>query len=315
MKTIFVMGANPAWQKTLVFSALKTGEVNRAVSMEVYPAGKGVNVCRAAACFGTAEARLFQFAGGATGQRLCAALDELGIRHETIETRHETRTCVTCLDRAAESMTELIEPSGAVSEAEAERFLQILKARVREASVFVVSGSLPDGTDPSLYKRAAEIAVAAGVPVIADAVKGIAPVLELPGRIVLKVNREEFFKITGCSEIESAHRTAEKRWGNVSFAVTNGPGEATYSGDGRFFRYAVPRLEHAVSPLGAGDAATAVFASCLLDGMAEAEAFRVALSAASANCLSARAGEFDPADQRKILENLRCTDAGLSPVI
>ena len=150
---------------------------------------------------------------------------------------------------------------------------------------------------------------------IADAVKGIAPVLELPGRIVLKVNREEFFKITGCSEIESAHRTAEKRWGNVSFAVTNGPGEATYSGDGRFFRYAVPRLEHAVSPLGAGDAATAVFASCLLDGMAEAEAFRVALSAASANCLSARAGEFDPADQRKILENLRCTDAGLSPVI
>ena len=293
----------------------ETGEVNRAVSMEVYPAGKGVNVCRAAACFGTAEARLFQFAGGATGQRLCAALDELGIRHETIETRYETRTCVTCLDRAAESMTELIEPSGADSEAEAERFLQILKARIRKASVFVVSGSLPDGTDPSLYKRAAEIAVAAGVPVIADAVKGIAPVLELPGRIVLKVNREEFFKITGCSEIESAHRTAEKRWGNVSFAVTNGPGEATYSGDGRFFRYAVPRLEHAVSPLGAGDAATAVFASCLLDGMAEAEAFRVALSAASANCLSARAGEFDPADQRKILENLRCTDAGLSPVI
>lgn len=63
---------------------------------------------------------------------------------------------MTCLDRAAESMTELIEPSGAVSEAEAERFLQILKARIRKASVFVVSGSLPDGTDPSLYKRTAE---------------------------------------------------------------------------------------------------------------------------------------------------------------
>ena len=128
MKTIFVMGANPAWQKTLVFQNLKTGAVNRAVSMEVYPAGKGVNVCRAAACFGTAETRLFQFAGGATGQRLCAALDELGIRHETVETRHETRTCVTCLDCAEGSMTELIEPSGAVSETEAEKFLQILKA-------------------------------------------------------------------------------------------------------------------------------------------------------------------------------------------
>ena len=295
MKTIFVMGANPAWQKTLVFSALKTGEVNRAVSMEVYPAGKGVNVCRAAACFGTAETRLFQFAGGATGQRLCAALDELGIRHETVETRHETRTCVTCLDCAEGSMTELIEPSGAVSETEAEKFLQILKAHICEASVLVISGSLPDGTDPLLYRRAAEIAVAAGVPVIADAVKGIEAVLELPGRIILKVNREEFFKITGCSEIKSAHRMAAERWKNVSFAVTNGPDTATFSGG--------------------GDTATAVFASCLLDGMAEAEAFRVALSAASANCLSARAGEFDPAEQRKILENLRCSDTGSLSVI
>lgn len=315
MKTIFVMGANPAWQKTLVFSALKTGEVNRAVSMEVYPAGKGVNVCRAAACFGTAETRLFQFAGGATGQRLCAALDELGIRHETVETRHETRTCVTCLDCAEGSMTELIEPSGAVSETEAEKFLQILKAHICEASVLVISGSLPDGTDPSLYRRVAEIAVAAGVPVIADAVKGIEAVLELPGRIILKVNREEFFKITGCSEIKSAHRMAAERWKNVSFAVTNGPDAATFSGGGRLFRYAIPRLEHVISPLGAGDTATAVFASCLLDGMAEAEAFRVALSAASANCLSARAGEFDPVEQRKILENLRCSDTGSLSVI
>lgn len=212
-------------------------------------------------------------------------------------------------------MTELIEPSGAVSETEAENFLQILKEQICEASVFVISGSLPDGTDPLLYRRAAEIAVAAGVPVIADAVKGIEAVLELPGRIILKVNREEFFKITGCSEIGPAHRTAEKRWKNVSFAVTNGPDEATFSGDGQLFRYAIPRLEHVISPLGAGDTATAVFASCLLDGMAEAEAFRVALSAASANCLSARAGEFDPAEQRRILENLRCTDTGSLSVI
>ena len=214
MKTIFVMGANPAWQKTLVFQRLKTGAVNRAVSMEVYPAGKGVNVCRAAACFGTAETRLFQFAGGTTGQRLCTALDELGIRHETVETRHETRTCVTCLDHAEGSMTELIEPSGAVSETEAENFLQILKEQICEASVFVISGSLPDGTDASLYRRATEIAVAAGVPVIADAVKGIEAVLDLPGRIILKVNREEFFKITGCSETGAPDggKTLEKRF-------------------------------------------------------------------------------------------------------
>ena len=36
------------------------------------------------------------------------------------------------------------------------RPLEDMKARIRKASVFVVSGSLPDGTDPSLYKRTAE---------------------------------------------------------------------------------------------------------------------------------------------------------------
>ena len=99
-QSLLVMGANPAWQSTLFFAGLEKNRVNRASLLTNYPAGKGVNFCRAARCFGQAAPLLLQFAGGSTGARLCAALDREGIRHETVETEAETRCCITCLDSA-----------------------------------------------------------------------------------------------------------------------------------------------------------------------------------------------------------------------
>lgn len=307
-KTIAVMGANPAWQKTLNFAALHKNRVNRAARMETYPAGKGVNFCRAAACFGKTETVLFQFAGGSNGKRLCRALDAEGIRHETIETEAETRCCVTCLDNTDGSMTELIEPSAKVTEREAEEFLARLKAGIGNASLFAITGSLPDGTETSLYERAAGIAAAAGIPVLADAVKGISPVLDLPGKIILKVNREEFLRLTECGGLQQAFEYASKRWRNVCFAITDGPGNAVFSDGERYGSCALPRLDRVISPLGAGDTAAAVLASCIVTGTDLPEAFRTALAAASANCLSERAGEFRMEDCRALLPRIRIQD-------
>ena len=210
-QSLLVMGANPAWQSTLFFAGLEKNRVNRASLLTNYPAGTGVNFCRAARCFGQAAPLLLQFAGGSTGARLCAALDREGIRHETVETEAETRCCITCLDSADHTMTELIEPSHPVTPGEAAQFLARLSAHIGEAALFAVTGSLPDGTDPALYRQAAEIALDAGVPMVIDAVNGIAPVLELPGRMILKVNREELLRLTGADTQESAFRNLQQR--------------------------------------------------------------------------------------------------------
>jgi len=303
--TIIVMGANPAWQKTLRFSGLRKNGVCRAERMNAYPGGKGVNFCRAASCFGEAETVLFQFAGGGgNGKRLCGALDAEGIRHETIETQAETRCCITCLDSTDGSMTELIEPSGKIEPDEAEEFLDRLKAKLGNASLFAIAGSLPDGTDPALYEKAAGIATAAGVPVLADAVKGIVPVLDLPGRIILKVNREEFLRLTECDRLSRALEYASKRWRNAGFAITDGPGNAVFTDRGRSGSLSLPDMERIISPLGAGDTAAAVLASRIAKGADLPEAFRTALAAASASCLSERAGEFRPEDCNALLSQI-----------
>jgi fructose-1-phosphate kinase PfkB-like protein len=277
--------------------------------METYPAGKGVNFCRAAACFGKAETLLLQFAGGSNGKRLREALDMEGIRHETIETEAETRCCITCLDSAHSSMTELIEPSSRVTPSEAEKFLNCLKAKLGNASLFAISGSLPDRTDISLYERAAGIAVSAGIPVLADAVKGIAPVLELPGRIILKVNRDEFLRLTECDGLQLALKYASKRWRNACFAITDGSGNAVFSDGERYVSCSLPRLKRVISPLGAGDTASAVLASCITTGTELPKAFCTALASASANCLSERAGEFQKNDMEALLPQIQLSES------
>jgi len=302
--TVCVMGANPAWQKTLFFPNWKPGNVNRASRMEEYPSGKGVNFCRAARCFGKSDTILFQFAGGANGERLCAGLDQAGFVHNTVKTAAATRSCITCLD-ADGGMTELIEPSAPATADECGKFLSELKNTIGKCGMLAITGSLPDGTDLELYLRAAKTAFDAGVPVLADIVKKVDSLLKMPGRLILKVNREEFLKITGTDDFDSALAGASKTYPDAVFAITDGPAFAYLAAHGSCLQYAIPHLEKIVSPLGSGDTASAVLASCLLDGLSAEDAFRYALAAASANCLSATAGSFTQKDLEAIYTGIR----------
>ena len=122
---ILVFGANPAWQKTLYFDEFRRGEVNRARALELYAGGKGVNFCRAARCRETARTRLYQFSGGANGDLHEAALKRENIDCRAVRVSHETRCCTTLLDRTGAAMTELIEPSHAVSAAEIDEMVRL----------------------------------------------------------------------------------------------------------------------------------------------------------------------------------------------
>ena len=188
-------------------------------------------------------------------------------------------------------MTELIGVSQAVTADEERELLTGLDASLPRADLFAVTGSLPDGSDPDLCRKAAALAVKHGLPVLIDAVTGALPVLELPGKIILKVNKEEFLRITGCSDAETAHRFAGEKYPGRIFAITDGAGKAALSDGETLWTYTLPRID-VVSPLGAGDTASAVTAALFAGGMAPEEAFRQALAAASANCLNATAGEF-----------------------
>ena len=295
---IAVFGANPAWQKTLHFKQFRPGEVNRASGLELYAGGKGVNFCRAAKCFGRCRTRLFQFAGGANGALHETELAREGIDCRSIRVAAETRCCTTCLDDAGSPMTELIEPSHAVTAAEAAEMLRALDAQFSEASGAAITGSLPDGTDPELYTRVAELAAKHKLPLLIDALSPGATAAA--AEVVLKINMDELKKLTGEGEAAAALRCGAARWKHAVLAITDGAAAAYLAWQGKLYRYRIPRIS-VVSALGAGDTCSAVLLSGILTGEAPHLAFARALAAASANCLTPTAGEFSNPECDKLM--------------
>ena len=299
MKKIIVMGANAARQKTLHFENLLPGEVNRACRMSEIASGKGINFCRAAGNWGQCRAAVVQFAGGDNGKFLVDSLNKEKLEHHTVNCAAPLRCCITCIDQAGGKTTELIEPSGAAAAKECDEFVRLVETQLPEASGAAICGSLPDGTDPGLYKRVAAAAVSGGLPLLLDLYKNVEPLLDLP-QSILKINREELGRLTSCGTVESGLRQPFNKTGLKIAAITDGAGKA-FASDGRILAiYTVPVLEQIANPIGCGDTASAVFFSELLCGNGFVEAFKLALGAASANAESWIPAQFDSLRGREL---------------
>jgi len=289
---IFAIGANPAWEKTLFFAKLAVPGTNHAAKREAYPAGKGVNFCRAAKCHGKCKTSLLQFAGGSNGRLLEESLKEEGLSFESVRIKEETRCSVTCLETLTSAMSEFVEPSPKIDSDEKKEFISRMRAMTEKAEGIAVCGSLPQGCNSEILEESAKIALKAGIPILFDSFSYVQKALDVGGHSILKVNHEELAKITGTGSIENELAVARKRWPDLGIAVTDGPHSAFLALKGETYRFSIPSISSPVNTLGAGDTASAVFLSEILMGNAMANAFALALASASANCVSSIAGNF-----------------------
>lgn len=303
-KKMLVLGPNPAWQKTLFFNELGLGEVNRAHDIEIYASGKGVNFCRAARCWGNSQSELLQFAGGDTGKQLCQYLEAEGIPNQTVQTEHATRTCYTCLS-VDHAMTELIEPSFPISENEMRQYHDLLRQNIARFAGVAFCGTLPNKSPIEIYRRAAEIIKEANLALLIDAWQNIEPVLEVGGEIIFKVNAEEIKLVANEKDTINAIEKTLKKYNLKAVAVTDGPGKAYLACGDKLYIYELPRLDEVTSALGCGDTNSAIFLSEYLAGTAIEKAFAKALAAASANCLTAKCGDFIKETATELYEKIR----------
>lgn len=296
MSMILAAGFNPARQKVIRFEKLIPGKVNRAVSSEEFASGKGINFCRAAGCWQQSVAFLIQFCGGDNGSFIEACLRDEGIDFYSVKTCAGTRCCDTCVDLSGGEVTELIEPSYPATAQEVEEYASKFREMLNSASAAAFCGTLPGGTDSTLYARLAGYTAAAGVPLLVDAWRDVDDIFASGAEIVLKINREELLALTACEGVGSALRHLYNRWGICKAAITDGPGKA-YAFDGKtVMQYTLPVLEKVVNPIGCGDTASAVLLSEMLCSGDIFESFRNALGAASANCLNSFCGNFQKSD-------------------
>lgn len=297
MKKILVCGLNPAWQKTLHFRMLLSGEVNRAYALEQTASGKGINFARAAKTWGKAEPKLLQFAGGATGKQLTDVLDREGIGHLTIVSSAVTRTCSTVISETPPSVTELIEPSEPVSFETSRALYDAGLEALDGVDALAVCGTYPPGVTGHFYSGLIEKAVKTGKFVMLDSFMNVEESLKNDISF-MKVNKEEILKLTGQRELRDAFRFCKKHFRLKLTAVTAGSSYAFFFDGVNVWRLSVPKVAKVANPIGAGDTCSAVTCSEILSGTAPLEAFQLGLCAASASCLTASAAEYDAAVAR-----------------
>ena len=301
---ILVCGPNPSWQKTLVFDEFSPCEVNRARECSFRASGKGVNFARAVRTWGLARPLVCQFSGGANGRDLTDRLTAEGIEFIGRETAGQTRCCTTVLCGKTASMTELIEPSPAITADDAAFLLDRILGSLADADALALCGTLPQGPLDGFYPEIAAAAVRAGKSVLMDSVEQFRETLAAGVRH-LKINSGELLSLTGASDPESAALALLDSFPLESAAITDGPSRAFIAMGGEVHRIFIPAIPGVRNPLGAGDVCSGVMLSELLAGSDPVQAFAAGVAAACASCITQYAADFSRADALRIRGEMR----------
>lgn len=298
---------NPALQKLLNFREFCPGEVNRAKDISYISGGKAANFAKAAISNGT-DAVIYQFTGGTAGEKYVKILKLEKLPSFSQNTSAETRTCSTILNDKNSLVTELIEPSGTILEKEAKRLLAQCLSDLPQFQGLALCGTFPPGIKAKFYAKLTHQAQKLDIPVLMDACIDIIPVLE-EGLEILKINLTELKSLTRKRKVETAANTILKNYQVKIIAITDGPRSGhlflrqqpdSKKAPCTHYEYSIPKLKKVINPIGAGDTVSAVLLSEYLSGTPIHEAFKIALGAGSASCLTHQNAVFDAKFAKKL---------------
>ena len=108
------------------------------------------------------------FLGGDAARIMRRDLDASGIAHDFVDIEPETRTCITVIDQAAGTATELIEESKPLSDGDWTAMLGKVAALLGQCRVMVMSGSLPPNAPQAFYADCINLATKVGVTTLLD---------------------------------------------------------------------------------------------------------------------------------------------------
>jgi tagatose 6-phosphate kinase len=308
---ILCIGATPAIQRVMVFRRFLLDEVNRATTTLEGAAGKAVNVAKVLKSLGE-HPMVAGFLGGDRGQAIRMLLGNLRIDAEFLNVDAPTRQCVTVIDEAAQTQTELVEESGPVAAAAYDELAAIIQRRMKTARAAIMSGTLTPGGPSDFYRNCVRTAREAGALSVVDAQGQVfmEALSERPG--LVKPNRKELIATFGREQPgESAlmEMVREVCARGAERAVVTAGKEPTLAFDGRnFWRITSPSVR-VLNPIGSGDAFTAGLVWRLLRGDDLAEACRWGSACGTANALTLMPGDIAAEEVARLAAEVRIAKA------
>ena len=296
---IVCVGTTPVYQRSMIFERVRPNDVNRAAAVHDYASGKAVNVARVLHTLGEAVGHVgFVHRGADRGTGFLSSLAAARIPDYSVPVDGVMRQCITVIDRAAGTATELVEEARPIDAVDWRRMEARLAETLRGATGCVLSGSLPPGGPQDFY-RSCLGQLPAQVPVVLDA-RGEPLRLALAHRapFVVKLNRDELAATVGApagtdEELRLAMREVLPPGGAV--VVTLGAGGAVALDAEQAWRIHAPRVT-ARSAVGSGDAFAAGLIMQLVRRRPLKEACATGAACGAANAMTDLAGHLSPAD-------------------
>lgn len=274
---------NPSFDHTFQVARLEPGGVHRSEAVTIAAAGKGVNVARDVVANGGAATAIVP-GNAVDGAAFAGELDRYGLGCIVVDREAPTRRNITIIDE--HGTTTKVNDAGATLDEELAGAL-IAAATADPDGLVAASGSLPPGTDTSLY---VEIGKALPAPERSLALDtsgdALMACLDMPC-LLAKPNRLELEELIGArletygDLVEAARALVDRGWRNV--LVSLGPsGAILVNGRGAWAGSA--DVDRPVNTVGAGDALVAGF---LLEPAGDDTALASALALARAAVSSA----------------------------
>ena len=149
---ILTVTLNAAIDRTVAVPNFRLGQRHRAVESRTVAGGKGVNVARALKLLGRPVIAT-GLVGGSTGTRIVERLGEESILNDFTRIAGESRTNLAVIDPTTGEQTEINERGPHVTTEEVDRFVEKLLYLAQGATICVLAGSIPPGSDPDVYAR------------------------------------------------------------------------------------------------------------------------------------------------------------------
>lgn len=287
---------NPAIDVSMTVDRVEPTHKLRARDVRREPGGGGVNVARVLVRLGE-SARALVAVGGATGAEVLAGLAVEAVPTVAVDLDQPTREVVMVSDATTGEQYRFVTPGAALSDSSG--LVDRVVAQADGESVVVLSGSLPEGTPPDLYRR---ICDRLDAPLTLVDCSGPALEATLQSRAdVVKPSLSELCSLVGSAletDAEIAAAAHELLGGAAvgALAVSLGARGALLARRDRVDCWFVPPEVTPVSAVGAGDSMVAGIAAGLVRTGDLDAAVRMGVAAGTAAVLSPGTELCDPAD-------------------
>lgn len=283
---IYTVTFNPALDYVVKVDHFTLGMVNRTVQEDIYYGGKGINVSAVLSALGF-ESTALGFVAGFTGDEIEKGVKKLGFLSDFI--RVERGMSRINVKLKSEEETEINGIGPEITGRDVEALFEKLE-RLTDGDTLVLSGSIPNSIDDTIYERIMGRLDGRGVRIVVDATKDLLMNVLPYHPFMIKPNNHELGEMFGVvlkdeeEMIDYAKRLQEMGAVNVLISMA-GDGALLVAEGGEVFRMGVPKGTVRNS-VGAGDSMVAGFIAGYLENGDYLHALRLGSACGSASAFS-----------------------------